>query len=176
MARQTVPAVTKTSLPEGLFEDGNAEEIVQDGWVRRKVNPVKAYQQAVDQAEKDGDPRFDFMVSSACLAKNPDKRFIWAPQEDVRGMTGKQRGYSPCYGRDAELASGVKYADDELIEQDGCVLMWCDRARREAHEERERRTNLEQRQAILKRNSVDKIIYATGDGRSAAREQPVGLE
>ena len=169
-------AVVKTEMPAGLFQAESAEQIVQDGWIRRKVDPAKANQAAIDQAEKDGDPRFDWMVSSACLSKNPDKRFIWAPQEDVRGMSGKQRGYSPCYGKDVELASGVAYADDELVEQDGCVLMWCDRARREAHEERERRTNLEQRRAILKRNAVDKIISPSGDGRSLAEATPIGAE
>lgn len=175
---KTTAAVAKTELPAGLFADGDAEEIVQEGWVRRKVNPLKAYQAAVDQAEKDGDPRFDFMVSAETLKEHPDKRFIWAPQEDVRGMTGKQRGYTQCYGRDAKLASGVEYGHDELIEQDGCVLMMCDESRRADHEERERRTNAEQRRAIIRRNSsnADKIIWANGDGSAVRENAPVGVE
>lgn len=169
-------AVAKVELPAGLFQDGTAEEVVQDGWVRRKVNPVKAYQQAIDQAEKDGDPRFDFMVSAETLKLHPDRCFIWAPQDDVRGMTGKRNGYSQCMGKDAKLASGVVYRDDELIEQDGCVLMWCDRATREARDERERRTNLEQRRLILKRNAAQEVIYANGDGQALRENTPIGAE
>lgn len=140
------------------------ETLTADGFLRRRSDPRAEYRKAVEQAEQDGDPRFDFMVDPDSIPA--DKSALWVPREDVRRMSGRTRGYSPVYGKDVKMANGLDYKPDELVEVDDMVLMFCDRAKKEAREERERRTNREQRDAILKRANSERTVFVNGDGSS----------
>ena len=150
-----------TKLPDELLDNEEEDaEMLFGGYVRRKIDPIHAHRAMVKQAELDGDPRFDFALSTETVQRHPDKDFQWITEADVRLFTGRSRGYSVIKGKDnVELANGTKYDPDETIIVDDLILVWGSMEKKLAREERERRTNRESRKSILKKNMNQQIIY-----------------
>lgn len=163
-------------LPDNLLEgiDEDAEKFVPGGWVRRRQNPIAVAKRAMEQAEQDGDPRFDYMVSIETRQKFPDKTFLWVPEIDARRMKGRTRGYEECRGGEGiTLAGNIEWPKGQTIQEDDLVLMMCDRERKEKRDEMENRANSERRAKIIKRASSQKVVFVDGNGNAPQQLAPM---
>lgn len=155
-------------LPDEIVDDESSGEEVEQlvgGFIRRQIDPLVAHRRMVEQAERDGDPRFGYALSVETLKQFPDRDFQWVAEADVRLESGKSRGYAQVYGKDGvTLASGIAFDSEEAIEWEGMKLMWGDKSRKLAREDRERRTNRETRAKMLKKNLSNRIVFVGNHG------------
>lgn len=145
-------------VPVARAADEDGEVITKDGFRRRGKDK---YRQVCEQAEQDGDPRFDYMVSSEYKEAHPDIDFCWAPQDMVREMTGKARGYERIRG--ATLANGVVFNEGELVESGNLVLLGVDRERKQRRAANELKANNEWRGQMLKKNTRETTTFVGRD-------------
>lgn len=165
---QKSPKSVAKRLPDEIVDDeeqGQEVETLVGGFIRRQVDPLIAHRRMLEQSEQDGDPRFGFALSVETLKKFPDRDFQWVAEADVRLESGKSRGYAQVYGKDGvTLASGVSFDENEALEWEGMKLMWGDKSRKLAREDRERRTNRETRAKMLKKNLSNRIVFVGNHG------------
>ncbi len=127
-------------------DDGDNEPAVRvtpDGFVRSKrFDPV-------EQAEIDGDPRFEIMLDPESERGMKDRHPVWAHVDDVKTLRGKG-GRVEKHGGGYRLASGVSEDEGTDITWRDHVLMSFDKAAHDRREDLERAANRKARASMIR--------------------------
>lgn len=146
--------IGKSEADEDDGDDEPAVRVTPDGFVRSKrFDPV-------EQAEIDGDPRFEIMLDPESEKDMKDRHPVWAHVSDVTAMKGRGARVEK-HGGGYRLASGVAEDAGADITWRDHVLVSFDKAKHDRREELERAANRNARAAMIREtNNKEHTIRA----------------